>query len=81
MKKRVNPRTSYLFTEPSALDGVARTFDFFGVYDSYNVMEPAGVADVLGFIQDLLVVEEQCARFFMSAPQAENVSAQKKSTG
>lgn len=58
MKKRVSPRTSYLFAQPSALDGVARTFDFWGVYDSYNIVEPTGAADVLAFIQDVLVVEE-----------------------
>ena len=54
----VSPRTSHLFARPRATHGVARVFDFFGVYDSYNISPTPYEADVVAVLQDWLAVEE-----------------------
>ena len=65
----VSPRTSYLFARPRALHGIARLFDFFGVYDSYNTSPTPQEADILAVFQDWLAVEED-AKHVMGAPSA-----------
>ena len=62
----VSPRTSYLFARPRAIHGVARVFDFFGVYDSYNTSPSPHEADVLAIFQDWLAAEED-ARHVLGA--------------
>ncbi|MCQ3808742.1 MAG: N-6 DNA methylase [Acidimicrobiaceae bacterium] len=54
----VSPRTTYLYARPRALHGIARVFDFFGVYDSYNTSPTPQEADILAVLQDWLAVEE-----------------------
>lgn len=58
----VSPRTSYLFARPRAIHGVARVFDFLGVYDSYNTSPTPYEADILAIFQDWLAVEEDARR-------------------
>ena len=58
MAKKISPRTGYLFAQPSALQGAARVFDFWGVYDAYN-MTPVPESDViLAILQDWLALED-----------------------
>jgi len=66
MDYRVSPRTAYLFAQPSALHGAARTFDFWGVYDVYNTSQSSTSADILAVLQDWLAVEED-ARHCLAA--------------
>jgi len=67
MDERVSPRTAYLFAQPRVLHGVARTFDFWGVYDVYNTSQPATSDDILlAVFQDWLAVEED-ARHCLAA--------------
>lgn len=65
----VDPRTSYLFARPRALHGVARVFDFFGVYDSYNTSPTPHEADILAVFQDWLAVEDD-AKHVVGTPSA-----------
>ena len=62
MTDAVSPRTSYLYARPRALHGVARVFDFMGVYDSYNTSPTPQEADILAVLQDWLAVEEDARR-------------------
>jgi len=54
----VSPRTSFLYARPRALHGIARVFDFFGIYDSYKTSPTPQEADILAVLQDWLAVEE-----------------------
>ena len=62
MSDAVSSRTSYLYARPRALHGVARVFDFMGVYDSYNTSPSPQEADILAVFQDWLAVEEDAQR-------------------
>ena len=44
--------TDYLFARPSALFGMARLFDFFGLFDQYNGSRTPEEADARGLFVD-----------------------------
>lgn len=58
MDDTISPRSTFLFARPRALHGVARLFDFFGTYDSYNMSSSPQEADLLAVLQDWLAVED-----------------------
>ncbi len=58
MASQLSPRSSYLFARARAIHGVARVFDFCGVYDCYNSELPIHETDVFAVMQDWLAVEE-----------------------
>ena len=58
MAKRISDRTGYLFATPSALDGAARVFDAWGLYDDYNLGDTLEHGVALGFMQDWLSLED-----------------------
>ena len=44
--------SDYLFARPSLFSGIARLFDFWGLYDSYNVNRSPGRADAKALYSD-----------------------------
>lgn len=66
MNDVISSRTSYLYARPRALHGLARVFDFMGVYDSYNTSPSPQEADILAVFQDWLAVEEDAQRVLAS---------------
>ena len=69
MDDPVSHRSTFLFARPRALHGVARLFDFFGTYDSYNTSPSPQEADLLAVFQDWLAVEDD-ARKVLTSHQA-----------
>ena len=55
--RHISPRAGFLFAEPGALQGAARVFDAWGVYDDYNLGESLEHAVAVGFVQDWLSLE------------------------
>ncbi len=49
-------RADFLFAQPSAIAGVARFFDFAGVFDDYNVSANEGEADLKAVYTDWVCV-------------------------
>jgi hypothetical protein len=48
--------SDYLFARPSFLAGIARLFDFWGLFDSYNYSRTPEVADAKAIRADWLTV-------------------------
>ncbi|MDE0267987.1 MAG: hypothetical protein OXI96_02980 [Acidimicrobiaceae bacterium] len=68
MRRTISSRTSYLYARPSALHGIARVFDFFGLYDSYNTLPSSREADISAIFQDWLAVEEDARHVLAANP-------------
>ena len=64
MAKRISTRTGYLFATPSTLDGAARVFDAWGIYDDYNLGDSLEHGVALGFMQDWLSLEDDVRAVF-----------------
>jgi hypothetical protein len=56
MNFKVSGRTDFLFTRPSFGSGVARAFDLFGHFDSYNTSSSEEEADQRAIANDWLAV-------------------------
>jgi hypothetical protein len=48
-------KSDFLFAEPSLLSGSARLFDFYGLYDEYNVSPTEAQADAIATFSDWMV--------------------------
>ena len=64
MAKRISRRTGYLFAEPNALQGAARVFDAWGLYDDYNLGDTLEHGVAIGFMQDWLSLEDDVRAVF-----------------
>ena len=49
-------KTDFLYTRPSFVSGIARLFDFCGLYDSYNERDTDEDADAKAIFADWAVV-------------------------
>ena len=56
--KLIDLELDSLFAEPAPLQGAARVFDAWGVYDDYNLGDSLENAVAVGFVQDWLSLEE-----------------------
>lgn len=56
--RHMSSRTGFLFARPGALQGAARVFDAWGVYDDYNLCDSTEHGVAVGFVQDWLSLEE-----------------------
>ncbi len=68
MAKNISPRTGYLFATPSSLHGAARVFDFWGVYDEYNLDESPDRDLATAVLQDWLVLADDAAGLLTPTP-------------
>jgi hypothetical protein len=59
--------TDFLFVRPSLWSGIARLFDFWGLYDEYNSSPTAAQADALALAVDWNIVGEDLARVMTKA--------------
>jgi hypothetical protein len=50
--------TDYLFAQPSALSGMARVGDLFGLFDEYNDAPSPEIADARAIYEDWRAVGE-----------------------
>ncbi len=66
MNEQLSSRSTFLFARPRALHGIARLFDFFGTYDTYNTSPSPQEADLLAVLQDWLAVEEDTQKVLAS---------------
>ncbi len=67
MATRISPRTGYLFAAPSGLHGAARIFDYWGVYDDYNLSDEPENDLLLAIFQDWLTMEEDAHAALMAS--------------
>jgi len=44
--------SDFLFASPSLMSGIARTFDLFGIFDSYNSSRTGEMADARALYSD-----------------------------
>ena len=49
-------KTDFLVEQPSLHSGVARLFDFYGLYDAYNRSPNEAQADAMTLLSDWLIV-------------------------
>ena len=49
-------KTDFLVGQPSLYSGVARVFDFYGLYDAYNTCPNDAQADAMALLSDWLIV-------------------------
>jgi hypothetical protein len=49
-------KSDFLVASPSLLSGGARLFDFYGLYDEYNISPSEAQADAMATFADWLVV-------------------------
>ena len=49
--------TDFLFSRPTFLSGVARSFDLWGSFHSYNISRTSQEADVIALVHDWLATE------------------------
>jgi hypothetical protein len=49
-------KSDFLVASPSLQSGAARLFDFYGLYDSYNISPTEAQADAIAVFADWLVV-------------------------
>jgi hypothetical protein len=52
MYNRNRSFSDYLYTRPSWLSGIARLFDFWGLYDSYGASRTGNIADTKALYSD-----------------------------
>ena len=52
-------KADFLFAQPSFLSGVARLFDFWGLYDLYNVSPSTAEADARALYADWNIVGQE----------------------
>ena len=69
MATRISPRTGYMFAAPSGLHGAARIFDFWGVYDDYNLSDEPEHDLMTAILQDWLTMEEDAHAALMTSPR------------
>lgn len=49
-------KSDFLFAQPSLFSGTARLFDFYGLYDEYNVSPTEAQADAMATLADWMVI-------------------------
>jgi len=49
-------KSDFLVAHPSLSSGAARLFDFYGLYDEYNISQTEAQADAMATFADWLVV-------------------------
>ena len=49
-------KSDFLVADPSLTSGAARLFDFYGLYDEYNISPTEAQADAMATFSDWLVV-------------------------
>jgi len=49
-------KSDFLVADPSLASGAARLFDFYGLYDEYNISPTEAQADAMATFSDWLVV-------------------------
>ncbi len=54
----MNPYSSFLYAQPSAMEGVGRLVDFAGALDTYNISDSPAEADERALAADTLAVNE-----------------------
>jgi hypothetical protein len=55
-------KTDFLVAQPSLASGMARLFDFYGLYDSYNLCPSTQEADALAIFSDWLLTGQDIQR-------------------
>lgn len=55
-RKRFVFATDFLFAHPSWISGIARVFDFWGLFDSYNISPTPKAADARATVSDWWMV-------------------------
>ena len=51
-------KSDFLVAQPSLQSGVARLFDFYGLYDGYNRSPNEAQADAMALLSDWMIVGE-----------------------
>jgi hypothetical protein len=51
-------KSDFLVEQPSLHSGVARLFDFYGLYDAYNRSPNEAQADAMALLSDWMIVGE-----------------------
>jgi len=49
-------KSDFLVAHPSLSSGAARLFDFYGLYDEYNISQTEAQADAMAAFSDWLIV-------------------------
>jgi hypothetical protein len=49
-------KSDFLVADPSLSSGAARLFDFYGLYDEYNISQTEAQADAMATLADWMVV-------------------------
>jgi hypothetical protein len=68
--------SDFLFARPSWVSGIARAFDFWGLFDSYNISPTPKAADIRATVSDWWMVGQD-----LSTAIAEFDSEQRESRG
>ena len=58
--------TDFLYSRPSAMEGVGRNMDFFGSMNSYNYSKNEDEADKIAIANDLLAIYLDFYRAFFN---------------
>jgi hypothetical protein len=57
-------KSGFLYSDPSFLSGFARTFDLYGLYDSYNQSNSPLEADARALASDWIIVGQDLQEAF-----------------
>ena len=64
--------TTFLFSTPSLLSGIARMLDIYGQLDSYNMSETAEMADAKALYSDFRIIGQDLRQSIEALTVAEN---------